>query len=129
MLLHIFSYSVFNRSFFRIDDDARYRKLRIILILLFVGLFSTVLVSNVNPLVFITKCRLAYSIIEIILFLTICTLMAFNLWLELKRESSVVQSLFNSESRTAKFVRYLLNISPTQTDEDMDPSPTILPLI
>lgn len=79
ILLNIVSYSVFNKHFLKIKYNAKYLGIRILLITLFLTLGTSSLVSYIDPLYFIEKCRLAYTIIESSIFLIIFGLMTLNL--------------------------------------------------
>lgn len=79
MLLNGVSYSIFNVNFLGIHRGAKHFQLRIVLVLLFVALFTSVLISNVNPFYFIHKCQLTYSIIECIIFVILLSLLSYNL--------------------------------------------------
>ena len=80
ILLNIVSYSVFNKHFLKIKSNAKYLGIRILLIILFLALGTSSIVSYIDPLFFIGNCRLAYTIIESGIFLIIFGLMTFNLY-------------------------------------------------
>ncbi|CAF1125896.1 unnamed protein product [Rotaria sp. Silwood1] len=106
IMLNSVSYSVFNVNFLDIKHGARYLPLRIILIILFAVVASSVLVSTIDPFIFIDNYQLPYYIIECILFIILFGLPAYNLYI-----------LQNQDPLT--------NPQPEEEIEMMDPSPRI----
>lgn len=80
ILLNGISYAVFNANFLDVEHGARYKPLRILLVIIFAAIASSVLVSSIDPYVFIHRCQLAYNIIECILFAILFGLPMFNLY-------------------------------------------------
>ncbi|CAF0813953.1 unnamed protein product [Didymodactylos carnosus] len=74
------SYAVFNCNVLDIEHRSEFRYLRCFLILVYVGLATSVLVGYVDPLYFIKKCRLAYNIVELAIFIILFLLPAMNLY-------------------------------------------------
>ena len=81
ILLNIVSYSIFNKNFLKIRINAKYRIVRTVLVLLLLALGTSSLVSYVDTLFFIRICRLAYTLIEVTIFVIIFGLIALNLYL------------------------------------------------
>jgi hypothetical protein len=80
ILLNRVSYSVFNENFLEINNDVKHVFLRILLVFLYLILATSVLISYIDPFIFINHCRLAYNIIECVIFLLLLWLPAYNLY-------------------------------------------------
>ena len=78
-ILNGVSYSIFNENFVEIHN-AKHVLLRILVVILYATLATSVLVSYVDPFFFINKCRLAYTTIECIIFVVLLGLLAYNLY-------------------------------------------------
>ena len=100
MLLNGVAYSIFNVNFLETRRNAKYRWLRIILVVLFIALSISVLISCVDPFFFIHRSQLVYSIIECTIFLIILSLLSFNLYkLRNQRSSPSAEQPPNSRRR------------------------------
>lgn len=135
VLFNIFSYACFNENFFPLKSSNRYFHVRVLLVLLFTAISTSVIVSSVDPLYFIRNCRLAYSIVEGLTFLLTIGIMILNLYLQRTRTSSQSHpnELTNGSSTNHPVADFLpmdtalADHRQMQEEKEMERSPRIAP--
>lgn len=94
-LLNGVSYAVFNCNVLDIEHNKTHFKIRIVLIVLYIALITSVLISYVDVLYFLEKCRLPYNIIELLIFTVLFILPGLNLLKIYCRERGYGRRIFN----------------------------------
>jgi hypothetical protein len=116
-LLNGVIYSIFNANFLDINRNAKYFLLRILLVLLFIALSTSVLVSHVDSLFFINRCQISYDSLECNIFALILSLLSFNLYKMRSRQLPTTQHPI-SKSTIA---------TSREATEEVPKSPKVLP--
>ena len=124
LLLNGVSYAIFNCNWLDIEHGKEHIKIRIVLVLLCVGLATSVLVSYIDTLYFIEKCRLPYNIMELIIFIILFVLPAINLFQIRRRNQRLRNNFFKA---IINVFRRLMPLDPEVFQTPMDDSPKVLP--
>lgn len=78
--IHIAFYAMFNNTFLEVTHDMEFYLVRVILILLFALLSTSVVYSNVVPFGFIEGPKIFYDIIETVFFLLLLIILGYQLY-------------------------------------------------